>query len=34
MEIGGFATDGVAAYDLQGHAEIEANLLGSSLGLA
>jgi hypothetical protein len=34
MEIGGFATDEVAAYDLQGHAEIEANVLGSSLGLA
>ena len=34
MEIGGLATDEVAAYDLQGHAEIEANVLGSSLGLA
>jgi hypothetical protein len=34
MEIGGLATDEVAAYDLQGNAENEANVLGSSLGLA
>jgi len=34
MEIGGLATDEVAAYELQGHAEIEANVLGSSLSLA